>query len=319
MGGFAELFGLRNRLQLRKLGRTWKFGMTSGQEQRWLRNYAAKRYRGVGAIVDLGCFLGATTIALAEGLVLNRKANGKQIHAYDLFTWNEGYEAWAKGKEVEGLFAIGGSFLPEFRQRTQKWRDYIVIHEEDLRHARWQHGRIEFLFIDAMKSSDVATAIASNFFPHLLPGKSYVAHQDFPHCFAPWIHFLTFRLRDYFSFVADLHQSSLFRLEREIEPQAVAGDLSPAAVSSAEIEAAFDYSISLVGEDKKANVTAAKAVAYAARGDFIRGHEVLTQSRYGPASRADEFNKVKAMIERKLAASEPMNYDVRAPANQNSS
>src|SRR5437667_8427734 len=164
MRGFAELFGLRTRLHLRKLGRTWKFGMTSRPEQRWLRNYAAQRYCGVGAIVDLGCFLGATTIALAEGLVLNRKANRKQIHAYDLFIWNKRYEAWARGKEVEGLFTIGGSFLPEFLRRTQNWRDFIVIHEEDLRHACWEHGPIEFLFIDAMKSPEVATAIASNFF-----------------------------------------------------------------------------------------------------------------------------------------------------------
>jgi Methyltransferase domain len=289
--------------------------MTSRQEQQWLRTYAARSYSGTGVIVDLGCFLGATTIALAEGLVLNRKAKRKQIHAYDLFTWNERYEAWAKGKEVEGLFTIGGSFLPEFLRRTQKWRDHIVIHEEDLRQARWEHGPIEFLFIDAMKSPEVAAAIASNFFPHLVPAKGYVAHQDFPHCFTPWIHFLTFRLRDYFSFVADLPQSSLFRLEREIEPQALAGDLSPAAVSPAEIEAAFDHSISLVGHDKKANVIAAKAVAYVERGEFTRAHEIVTRSRYGPASRANEFNTVKALIERKLAAPKPTNHDVRAPAN----
>jgi hypothetical protein len=277
--------------------------MTSRQEQQWLRTYAARSYRGIGAIVDLGCFLGATTIAVAEGLALNRKARRKQIHAYDLFTWNEGYEAWAKGREVEGLFTVGASFLSEFLRRTQKWRDYIVVHEGDLRQARWKDGPIEFLFIDVMKSADLATAIASNFFPHLIPAKSYLAHQDFPHCFTPWIHFLTFRLRDCFSFVADLPQSSLFRLKREIEPQALAGDLSPAAVSPAEIEAAFDYSISLVGDDKKANVIAAKAMAYAARGEFTRAHEIMTQSRHGPASRADEFNTVKGLIERNLMAS----------------
>jgi hypothetical protein len=314
MRGFAELFGLRNWRHLRKLGKTRKFGMTSQQEQQWLRTYAARSYRGNGAIVDLGCFLGATTIALAEGLELNRKANRKQIYAYDLFIWNKRYEAWAAGREVEGLFSVGESFLPEFLRRTQNWRDYIVVHEEDLRQTRWEHGPIEFLFIDAMKSPDVASAIASNFFPHLVPAKSYVAHQDFPHCFAPWIHFLTFRLRDYFRFVADLPQSSLFRLEREIEPQALVRDLSPGAVPSAEIEAAFDYSMSLVRDDKKANVTAAKAVAYVERGEFTRAHQIVAQSRYGPVSRADEFNTVKALIERKLATPEPMNYDARAAA-----
>jgi hypothetical protein len=278
--------------------------MTSRQEQRWLRKYAAQSYRGTGAIVDLGCFLGATTVALAEGLALNSKANRGQIHAYDRFIWNEGYEAWARGKEVEGLFAVGGSFLSEFVKRTRKWRDYIVIHEGDLRQARWEHGPIEFLFIDVMKSSEMATAIASEFFPHLVPAKGYVAHQDFPHCSTPWIHFLTFRLRDYFSFAADLPQSSLFRLEREIDPQAVAGDLSPAAVSPDEIEATFDYSLSLVSEKKKANVIAAKAMAYVYRGEFAHAHEILTQSRYGPASLADEFAAVKARVEQKLVTSQ---------------
>jgi Methyltransferase domain len=279
--------------------------MTSRQEQQWLRSYAARTYRGTGAIVDLGCFLGATTIALAEGLALNRRANRKQIHAYDRFTWNEGYEAWAKGKEVEGLFALGGSFLPEFLKRTQKWREYIVVHEGDLSHAHWGHGPIEFLFIDAMKSPEMATAIASHFFPHLVPSKGYVAHQDFPHCSTPWIHFLTFRLRDYFSFVADLPQSSLFRLEKEIDPALLPRDVSPATASPDEIEATFDYSLSLVSEKKKANVMAAKAMAYVHRGEFARAHEILTRSGYGPASLADEFAAVKALIEQKLVTCQP--------------
>ena len=304
MNWLAKLLPLKRRRQLRKLGKNWKFGMTSQAEQQWLRTYAAQRYRGIGAIVDLGCLLGATTIALAEGLALNNKIKGKQIHAYDLFTWNEGYEAWAKGTELEGAFTVGGSFLPEFLKRTNEWRDYIVVHKEDLKEARWIGEAIEFLYIDAMKSAKVASAIGSNFFPHLIPGNSYIAHQDYPHYVTPWIHILTFRLRDYFSFAADLPQSSLFRLDREIEPQVLAGDLSPATVSPAEIEAAFDYSLSLVGDDKKANVIAAKAMAYVARGQFGRADEIIKQSPYGPASMADEFNTVKALIECKLTASE---------------
>jgi hypothetical protein len=300
------LSGLKSYFSLRSKRKKPQFGMTSLREQQWLRSYAARRYRGAGAIVDLGCFLGATTISLAEGLAANRKAGHKQIHAYDLFMWNEHFEAWAeawaKGTEVEGLFNVGCSFLPEFMSRTQKWRDHIVVHEEDLKHVRWQHGPIEFLFVDAMKSPDLATAIASNFFPHLVPSVSYLAHQDFAHCSTPWIHFLTFRLRDDFSFVEDLPQSSMFRLEREIEPQILTSDLSPAALPPAEIEAAFEYSLSLVADDKKANIIAAKAMAYVCRGEFARAHEIITQSRYGPASRADEFNTIKALVERKLAA-----------------
>jgi len=225
--------------------------MTSQREQAWLRSYAAQRYRGIGAIVDLGCFLGATTISLAEGLAFNRKAQLKQIHAYDLFVWEDGYETWAKGREVEGLFTLGGSFLPEFRRRIEKWRDYIVVQQGDLSHAQWNNGPIEFLFIDAMKSPELATTIASVFFPHLILGKSYLAHQDFPHAFTPWIHFLTFRLRNHFRFVEDLPQSSLFRLEKDLDPSILASDLAPPAVSPEEIEATFDYSISIVTTRKR--------------------------------------------------------------------
>jgi hypothetical protein len=299
-----EFFQSRKRRQLRKLAKKSELGMTVRQEQEWLRNYAAQSYRGLGAIVDLGCFLGATTISLAEGLALNRRRKRKQIHVFDLFRWDEFHETWAEGREVEGLLAVGASFLPEFLRRTQKWRGYIVVHEEDLSQTQWKNGPIEFLFVDAMKSPKIATAIASTFFPNLIPGKSYLAHQDFAHYYTVWIHFLTFRLRNHFSFVADLPQSSLFRLEREIEPQALAGELSPATISSGEIEAAFDYSISLVGDDKKANVIAGKAMAYAGRDELTRAHEIMTQSRYGPASRDDEFNTVKALIERKLATAE---------------
>ena len=184
MNRLAKLFQLKNRRQLRALARTWKWGMTSQREQRWLRNYAACSYRGIGAIVDLGCLLGATTISLAEGLALNRNAKHAKIHAYDLFTWDEGFDAWAKGwaegKEVEGLFTVGGTFLPEFLRRTEKWRNYIVVHEQDLQHARWEHGPIEFLFIDAMKSPEVAGAIASRDFMPVHHDRAYANAQGAP-------------------------------------------------------------------------------------------------------------------------------------------
>jgi hypothetical protein len=71
----AQLFRLKNWNRVRQAAKQWKFGMTSAQEQQWLRTYAAQTYRGAGVMVDLGCFLGATTIALAEGLTLNRSEN----------------------------------------------------------------------------------------------------------------------------------------------------------------------------------------------------------------------------------------------------
>ena len=275
--------------------------MTSKKEQEWLRSYAANRYQGAGEIVDLGCFLGATTISLAEGLALNPRAKQKRIHAFDLFVWMPFYEEWTKERGADGLLIEGNSFLPEFLRRTERWKDYISIHPGDLRQVGWEGGPIELLFVDAMKNPAVATTIAANFFPNLLLRRSYLAHQDFSHAFTPWIHFLTFRLRDHFHFVEDLPQSSLFRLEKEIDPSLLTRDLAPAAVSPEEIEAAFDYSISIVAETKRANVVAAKAMAYLHRGEPSRAHEVMAMSPFGPASLRDELNVVKRLIEQNLA------------------
>lgn len=271
--------------------------MTTPHEQHWLRTYAAQTYRGTGAIVDLGCFLGASTISLAQGLALNSKIRQKQIHAYDLFIGDEFYEAWAKGKQVEGLLTAGGSFLPEFLRRTQKWRDQIVVHEGDLRYARWEKEPIEFLFIDAMKSPELATAIASEFFPQLVPGQSYVAHQDFAHYYTSWIHLLQFRLRDCFEVIADIPGSGtvVFRCQRKLSPGQW-GDLSLASAPPAEIEAAFAYSTGLVSEDKKINVLAAKAMVYVHRGELERARQVLEATAAGTKSLGGELETARAMM-----------------------
>ena len=304
MSRLIDLFRFKHWRELRALKKQKQFGMTSLGEQHWLRTYAARRYRGDGAIVDLGCFLGATTIALAQGLDLNPKAKRKRIDAYDLFVWGEGFETWAKGREMEGVLTAGASFLPEFLKRTEPWRDYIVVHQEDLSQTRWENGPIEFLFVDAMKNPATANAIASTFFPDLIAGRSYLAHQDFPHAYTPWVHFLAYRLRDHFRWIEEMPQSSLFRLEKKIEPELLGASLEPRAMSPDEIEAAFDHSLSFVSDDKKANVMAAKAMAYVGRGEFGLAREIMIHSPYGPVSRADEFRSVKALIERKLVTSD---------------
>jgi hypothetical protein len=189
---------------------------------------------------------------------------------------------------VEGLLPAGGSFLPEFLRRTQKWQDQIVVHEEDLRYARWEEEPIEFLFIDAMKSPELATAIASEFFPQLVPGQSYVAHQDFAHYYTSWIHLLQFRLRDCFEVIADIPGSGtvVFRCQRKLSPGQW-GDLSLASAPPAEIEAAFAYSMGLVSEDKKINALAAKAMAYVHRGELERARQVLEATAAGTKSLAE--------------------------------
>jgi hypothetical protein len=65
-------------------------GMLSPQELQYLYEYTKNEYSDLGEIVDLGCWLGSSTIAMATGLVENTKpqVKNRQIHAYDSSIWD---------------------------------------------------------------------------------------------------------------------------------------------------------------------------------------------------------------------------------------
>jgi hypothetical protein len=272
-------------------------GMIVEEERVWFRSYAADVYSGAGAIVDLGCFVGLTTISLAQGLLANRTAKTAKIHAYDRFVWEDWMKAWWEAKNLPSADGVDNSFLPEFLERTLPWKDQIIVHEEDLRIAQWDNGPIEFLLVDAMKSSEIAESIAHTFFSFLIPEKSYVAHQDFGHFFTSWIHLLQFRLRDCFDVAADLPNSGtvVFRYHTQLSPKAFS-DLSLSSATVEEIEAAFEYSLGLVSDHKKPNVVAAKAMAYIHRGDVDRAREVVEANRWGPTSFGQDLEAVERLI-----------------------
>jgi hypothetical protein len=272
-------------------------GMIVEQECDWFRTYAADIYSGTGAIVDLGCFVGSTTICLAQGLSANRAAKTARIHAYDRFLWEDWMQSWWEAKGLPTPELEADSFLPEFLKQTSPWKDQIIVHPEDLAVSRWDNGPIEFLLVDVMKSSDVAESVARNFFGFLIPGKSYIAHQDFAHSWTSWIHLLQFRLRDSFTVAADISKSAtvVFRCRKQFSPEAV-GDLSMTSVAVEEIDAAFDYSLGLVSDDKKPNVVAAKAMAYLHRGDVDRAREVVEANRWGATSLGQDLEGVESLI-----------------------
>src|SRR5262245_44725765 len=64
-------------------------GMTSWAERRYFQAYARDDFEGRGELVDLGCWLGATTVALASGLAGNRRRRTarRRVHAFDSFVW----------------------------------------------------------------------------------------------------------------------------------------------------------------------------------------------------------------------------------------
>jgi hypothetical protein len=237
-------------------------GMTSINEQNYFRRYAQDMYSGAGEIVDLGCWLGSTTIPLAQGLRrnFNISTKGKHIHAYDLFVWEEYMNSLMDGCRKK--YSPGDNFLDEYKSRIRNYSDLIKIYPGDLQQIGWIGKPIEFLLVDAMKSWKTAQYVVEHFYPSLLPEKSLLLHQDFKHYYTSWIHLIQYRLRDYFKFEMDIPKSSsvVFRLKKRVDCDLKwCADLKSFSVD--EVDEAFNYSISLVG-GKPSNIAAAKVMYF---------------------------------------------------------
>jgi len=260
-----------------------ELGMTVKTEQTFCRHYARDRYTGQGEIVDLGCWMGATTITFSKGLRQNPRLRKEQIqkriHSYDLFRWHRSMDANVQGTPLAGRFREGESFLSEFETRTAPYQEHYTVHPGDLNQHPWKGGSIEMLFVDAMKWTDTAQSILRTFYPHLIPGVSLVAHQDFAHFYTGWIHLIQYRLRDYFDFDSEVKRSCtvVFKLKRAIPQKLLEQDCTLEHADLAEINAAFDYSASLVSTDKQEQIAAARAMAHVHRGELDLAEKVAME------------------------------------------
>lgn len=241
-------------------------GMTTRAEQEYFLHYGKNLYSGQGEIVDLGCWMGSTTIPLVKGLLQNTifAESSRKIYAYDTFIWFDVMRESVAGTNLVGKYKDGDSFLDEYKRRTSKYAASIEIRAGDLKEIGWNGDKIEFLLVDAMKNWELTSAILKDFYTQLIPGKSLVLQQDFSHYFTPWIHLVHWHLREYFEFSEDIPKSSsvVFRLQKQVPSDLLRQNYSFENFTDAELEAAINYSLSFVGEDKKANIRAAEVMSY---------------------------------------------------------
>ncbi len=168
------------------------FGQVS-VDDRLLYYWAARRFfAGRGTIVDGGALVGATTTALAEGLLANPATTraGAPLHVYDLFEDAEdGYSArtirgWYGEEAQPGPY----DFQPHFERNTAAYRHLLQVHRGDVTAIGYgERQDIEILSIDIAKSPQLMHFVATEFFPRLMPGHSLVLHQDYLFAFQPWL------------------------------------------------------------------------------------------------------------------------------------
>jgi hypothetical protein len=227
-------------------------------EAEFFRECARGPLAAGGSIVDLGCFMGSTAIALARGVM--EAGRRDEVIAYDLFTWAD----WMHGMPTHGVYHSGDCFLPEARRYARDLGGGLIsVYRADLSTFEWDGRPISLLLVDAMKSFEVAGQIVRSFYPALLPG-AVLLHQDFKHYWTGWIHIVQHRFRDRFRFHRSIPEAGTvaFTVTRAIDPEEALARSDLGSISDEEIDEAFRFSLGLIPPDEATNVAAAHVMIF---------------------------------------------------------
>jgi len=240
-------------------------GMVTDAELCLVETYARHSFTGAGKIVELGCWQGAITVALARGLANNPGGPWKRpIESFDRFLWEPWMTPIAERLGCARV-ADGESFFHLTQANVAPYAHLVSLRQKDLLEPiRFAHP-IEFLFVDAMKSWDLANAIVRTFFAKLIPALSLVVHQDYGY-FGPIVatnHILMWLMRDYFMPVYHVpgSYSVVFGLTTPIDRKALPR-LDKEALTAEMADAAWAYSMGVVRPEGRRRVWLCKILFF---------------------------------------------------------
>jgi hypothetical protein len=193
--------------------------MLSADERRLLFSLTRDFFSGAGAIVDAGCFLGGSTLALGSGLLANPLTGRVIIDSYDMFLLDEYMLKHYVDAATAGQRRAGDSCRDLFDSNISPISSIVRVHEGDIREIGWDGRPIEILFLDILKAPNTNDRVIREFFPALLPGRSVLVQQDYIHEGHFWIHITMEFLIEYFTYVEFIEYSSAIYILRKPIPQ----------------------------------------------------------------------------------------------------
>ncbi|GAA4846231.1 hypothetical protein GCM10023221_25900 [Luteimicrobium xylanilyticum] len=173
--------------------------MLAREEVTLLHGLARDVVEGWGDVVELGTFLGGSTVALGTGLREGRSGRPlPRIHTYDLFV----QEAWPSF----GV-AAGENVLPRWEATVADVRDLVDVHVGPLAAHDAPGGPVELLFVDVVKQASTMTETMHGFVTLTRPG-SVIVHQDMFHWGSPWVLTTVSALWDRLVYVGEVARAS---------------------------------------------------------------------------------------------------------------
>jgi len=149
--------------------------MTPPEVHDYLRT-VGKQWTGEGLAVELGCWLGASTVPLLDGLT---DAGYSDFYwAFD--NWHATKSEVQKAKEQGLVIKVGQDLMPLFLENTEEFGLIQPIKgslPDTL--GEYNGGPIEICLFDAPKKDPVFTKCLKQLEPHFLPGITVIGFLDY--------------------------------------------------------------------------------------------------------------------------------------------
>jgi hypothetical protein len=158
--------------------------------ERQYYTYITQFFGGRGEVVELGCWLGLSTMYLVRGLLDNPRFTNRKLYVFDDFVWRAWMSAWLEGVAAHEAPVDHGSFESMFAQNISPVRDRVEAARrkisdydgnEGLPPLTWNRGPVEMLVVDCGRMLRVNEAWWEIFQPHFIPDRTLVIMQDWQH------------------------------------------------------------------------------------------------------------------------------------------
>lgn len=189
-------------------------GMISPEERRLLYGLARNFYKGKGAIVDAGVFLGASTTAFGRGLRDNPDIDVSALTEKPIRSFERGIAGpnFARHARRAGLpeVPVGDSFEALLRAQIEPMQDLVDLNIGDiLEYTGDDIKGIEICFLDILKTPDVTRHAMRVFLPRLVPG-AIIIQQDYFFSDLPYIKVYNEALSEKLRYLGEVRSSAVF-------------------------------------------------------------------------------------------------------------
>ena len=216
--------------------------MLQPEETQYLYWLGASVWMSGGIVLEIGPWLGGSTMCLAAGMHASGRPSEGRLHAVDNFLWREFMVARAPLP-----LQPGESFEPYFLKNLETYHDIVVSHAATLPDETIEgdheatakrsaseasvrtldvapgEGAIEILFIDGAKSWRGMAHLLRIVRERIVPGKTLLVCQDYKYWGTYWVPMMMSRLREYVEPVHNVLGATTvaFRLKSEIPASAL--------------------------------------------------------------------------------------------------